>query len=82
MNLRNNKMKKAENALRGKSKSFIVWGCIFVAIGFVLNIVQTRYDFSGIISSSKFLFILAGISAIIGLILKMVIKDDETEDLE
>lgn len=72
MNLKQKQMKKAENALQGKPKAFFIWGCIFAAIGFDLNIIQTKYDFSGIISSSKFLFFLAGISAVAIFILKML----------
>lgn len=79
MGFKHEQMKKVENVLRGKPKSFFVWGCIFAVTGFVLNIVQTKYDFSGIISSSKFLFILAAISAIIIAILKMFIGDGERE---
>lgn len=79
MSFKHKQMKKAENALRGKPKVFFIWGCSFAAIGFVLNIIQTKYDFSGIISSSKFLFFLAGISAIAIFILKRY-RGEEREE--
>lgn len=80
MSFKLEQMKKAENALQGKPKAFFIWGCIFAAIGFVLNIIQTKYDFSGIISSSKFLFFLAGISAVAIFILKMFKGAEEREE--
>lgn len=82
MSFKHKQMKKVENALQGKPKAFFIWGCSFVAIGFVLNIIQTKYDFSGIISSSKFLFFLAGISEIAIFILKRFRGEEEREEKE
>ncbi len=81
MNTKQKQMKKLVKVLQGKPKFFAIWGLIFAAIGLVLDkMIQTRLDFSGLLSSAKYLILLAGICAVVNFILRALIKDEEREE--
>ena len=81
MNTKQKQMKKLVKVLQGKPKFFAIWGLIFAAIGLVLDkMIKTRLDFSGLLSSAKYLILLAGICAVVNFILRALIKDEEREE--